>query len=580
MDDINTPNPPAPGVGWDYCWTPNATNGTWTEYVWAFSPDTLPSGDYSTYQPLTDLIGCPLNGEWTITVTDLWTRDNGWIFSWSLNLDPSLYPIQETFTPALTDYSWLADPTIIVHSPDSIVAVPANAGTAGYVFEMQDTFGCVYEQAVQVPVLPAMHSDCLNCPTELEGLKDTSLCEGESYLVNTTAEALDIEGVTFEAFPYITIDEEIHTGGNALQSSLNINSLQPAMLTDAVTQISTVCIDIEHGNVGDLAIWLQAPGGQLLELSSGNGGAGTSYTQTCFSPVALLPITSASAPFTGDYQPEGNWSSLDGSPLNGEWQLLVSDELLNDHNGQLLHWSIDFVNEYQQTFSWTPSLNISCSNCPDPELTPLTNTQYILTVVDNYNCILMDTINVEVINTLAAPQPLCEVVGADAMNMYWSAINGASSYEISLDGGASWLPANGTNSHLLTGLIDGETIDFLVRAIVPGSPCPSAEGSTQCTFGGCQLSISLSDLEAPACWDSGGGSIVLSSSNAQGNLNYYLDNSGPLGPMINGIGSGNYSITAEDNWGCRDTIDFFMPAAPDSIQIAITIDSISCAGGQ
>ena len=32
----------------------------------------------------------PLNGEWTIIVTDLWPIDNGFMFEWSIAFDPSL----------------------------------------------------------------------------------------------------------------------------------------------------------------------------------------------------------------------------------------------------------------------------------------------------------------------------------------------------------------------------------------------------------------------------------------------------------------------------------------------------------
>ena len=53
---------PIPGVGYDYCWTPDATNGTWLEYANANLPPTLPPGDYNSVDPLSLLVGCPLNG--------------------------------------------------------------------------------------------------------------------------------------------------------------------------------------------------------------------------------------------------------------------------------------------------------------------------------------------------------------------------------------------------------------------------------------------------------------------------------------------------------------------------------------
>ncbi len=39
----------------------------------------LPASDFS------ELVGCPLNGDWTVQICDNWSSDNGWIFSWSLD---------------------------------------------------------------------------------------------------------------------------------------------------------------------------------------------------------------------------------------------------------------------------------------------------------------------------------------------------------------------------------------------------------------------------------------------------------------------------------------------------------------
>ena len=36
--------------------------------------------------------GCELNGTWTLRCIDDWEIDNGYIFWWSLEFDPSLIP--------------------------------------------------------------------------------------------------------------------------------------------------------------------------------------------------------------------------------------------------------------------------------------------------------------------------------------------------------------------------------------------------------------------------------------------------------------------------------------------------------
>ncbi len=89
---------PIPGTGYNYCWTPDATNGTWLEYANQNNAQTLPPGDYQPYESFDSLIGCPLNGTWTISIEDLWLIDNGTIFNWSIILENSLDTLMDADT--------------------------------------------------------------------------------------------------------------------------------------------------------------------------------------------------------------------------------------------------------------------------------------------------------------------------------------------------------------------------------------------------------------------------------------------------------------------------------------------------
>jgi subtilisin-like proprotein convertase family protein len=61
-----------------------------------------------------------------------------------------------------------------------------------------------------------------------------------------------------------------------------------------------------------------------------------------FSPDATNPISSGTAPFSGDFQPDGAWNTLDGAPLNGDWQLVVINNQPNNGSGQIISWTITF----------------------------------------------------------------------------------------------------------------------------------------------------------------------------------------------------------------------------------------------
>ncbi len=175
----NDATPDIPGTCWDYCWSPTATNGTWVQN----SGGTLASGTYQSLDPMTNLIGCPLNGTWTITFVDLWGSDNGFLCSWALNFDPSLFPSLTQYTPVLG----LADPDSAAWSgtgfvPDPTdptigVATPPDPGVYDYVFTVMDNFGCSYDTTIQITVEPTPQG-----PILITG--DNVVCDGSLAYLN------------------------------------------------------------------------------------------------------------------------------------------------------------------------------------------------------------------------------------------------------------------------------------------------------------------------------------------------------------------------------------------------------------
>ncbi|MBD3638289.1 MAG: proprotein convertase P-domain-containing protein, partial [Crocinitomicaceae bacterium] len=111
---------------------------------------------------------------------------------------------------------------------------------------------------------------------------------------------------------------------------------------DGTYGVTSVCIWITHPWDADLDIFLQAPDGTMVELSTDNGGSGDNYNGTCFSMSAGTSITAGVAPFAGSYIPEGNLSSVNnGQNANGTWSLCVADDVGVDA-GFLNSWQINF----------------------------------------------------------------------------------------------------------------------------------------------------------------------------------------------------------------------------------------------
>lgn len=150
------------GVCEEYCFSessaamPAWVNGYNT--VAASGPSAGSMVEPGLYNPeesfVSQLAGCPINGNWTLTVRDNLGIDDGWICSWGVTFNASLNPDNETYAPTIESEQWAADPTILWGETDTaIVVVPTSLGTHGYTFEVIDNFGCYYDTTVNVEVI-------------------------------------------------------------------------------------------------------------------------------------------------------------------------------------------------------------------------------------------------------------------------------------------------------------------------------------------------------------------------------------------------------------------------------------------
>jgi gliding motility-associated-like protein len=169
-----------PGVGYDYCFTMNATQTLDDIAATVPNNQTVPAGDYLPIESFSSLIGCPINGVWTLNIRDRVINDNGWVFNWQITFDPSIVPTQgNSFIPTIVNTTWMnADPptpAIISQNPPNAVAQPVEPGTACYMFQVTDDFGCNYDTTVCFIVLPSDTADftypgtpfCNNDPNQL-----------------------------------------------------------------------------------------------------------------------------------------------------------------------------------------------------------------------------------------------------------------------------------------------------------------------------------------------------------------------------------------------------------------------------
>src|SRR5574343_470839 len=170
-----------PGTGSLYCFTPTATTllvngGT----VTSGSPagNSIAAGNYMPVDPFTNLVGCPLNGTWTIQVTDNLSADDGYIFNWDVNFTTP--PATGSFTPTIASQGWNAATGLTSTGLTTATVTPTAAGTPCYTYTVVDNFGCTWTQNQCITV---------NANTPVNAGADVTICTGGSTTLTASGAA-------------------------------------------------------------------------------------------------------------------------------------------------------------------------------------------------------------------------------------------------------------------------------------------------------------------------------------------------------------------------------------------------------
>ena len=199
-----------PGIGWDYEFKPGATGcfgngGATVGYnyadqcgqTWA-GPSLIPSVPntftntpttpvfYGSYQDLTALLGCPLNGNWRVTVCDHWGADNGYIFNWSLSLDQSIIPGGWGYTVDVDTVIWHGTSIVSTGKTSAYINL-TTPGVNNYTLTIIDDYGCAYDTTFTIEVVQSP------IPNINDGLDTARICAGEIMILNANYNDPDAE---------------------------------------------------------------------------------------------------------------------------------------------------------------------------------------------------------------------------------------------------------------------------------------------------------------------------------------------------------------------------------------------------
>lgn len=153
----------------------------------------MPADDFS------QLIGCPLNGVWSIEICDNLGVDNGWVFSWSMDICGLDNPLDCQYTVGIDSIRWAPDYSVggiraqILNDDSAYISTPDTAGDFPVVAYVYDEFGCVWDTLT--------HIKTTWTPQPYIGA-DTSLCDPDVITLNATDKHHDNGEFSYQWGPF------------------------------------------------------------------------------------------------------------------------------------------------------------------------------------------------------------------------------------------------------------------------------------------------------------------------------------------------------------------------------------------
>lgn len=592
VDNAITPNL-NPGVGYQYCWTNNPTYPTMGALISPTAPGPppihtfttlagntytdyyLPAGSYTPRQSFIGLLGSPLNGNWTLRVTDNFAQDNGYIFDWSLSLQtdlpdsivvltqPAPPNISHTSTPpscGLTDGA--IDLSVVGSHPpftylwsNGVTSQDLTGLAAGtYEVTLTDTLGCSYNYRVNLSNTGAVNVSAVvsneTCANATNGAIDLNIGAGSFTFAwstgDTTEDLTNLAAGTYA----VTI-----TDGTCV--AVEQYSIQAAPILIATASLTNEnCGDQEgeinlqvRGNQGSLAYqWSTGDStANLTDLQQGLYVVTISDANGCTLVDSFQLIN-----LVGNCIPS---CDLDISSF------LASNETCGDATG-----AIDL-----SVFSSSGPISYVWSNgATTQDLNNLSAGIYSITVNDAIGC--QDTLTVAVTN-----QTNGLFISSFSATDEWCS-NGAGALTVNVSGGALpysyWWSNGGTTASLSNVSAGTYTV-----SITDAAGC-LVQGTGVVNNNTGDLTQTYGNAVDEVCGD-GQGSIDIIVTSSQTPLSYLWSNGATTEDLI-GLSAGNYQATVTDATGCLLVTPVYTinNASGNFLLDNIDVDDEVCGNGQ
>lgn len=244
---------------------------------------------------------------------------------------------------------------------------------------------------------------------------------------------ISVYGQTFDGNAPLVFPPPPFTSG-VVASEASVSGI--GLLNDC-KRIDRVKINLNHTWTDDIAIFLIAPSGEVLDLAVRPGSpGGDNMIDTEFGDDAGSFLNSSTNPFTGFFKPDGREpdnlfpyntsnplgtftfaNTFNGVNADGDWSLYINDFVVGDV-GILNSWSITFTDDPNFVLTVNAGADVNICSGEDVDLSvvpnnntytynwsngandqtitvsPTVTTEYIVTVTTPSNCAGIDTVNV------------------------------------------------------------------------------------------------------------------------------------------------------------------------------------------
>ncbi len=592
VDQWNSSNV-TPGIGYNYCWNNNPTYPTMNDliqsqnipyytYVSTFgntlSDYYLPEGAYTPVENFDNLIGAPLNGMWSLIVTDNYPLDNGYIFEWSIslsaNLPDSVFTISEpeeiNVTHSYTEpdcgvanggidltVSGTAAPYSYLWSNGETTQNISNITAGTYTVAITGADTCTYEYTYNLsnntaPVLEATIVDEI-CYGANNGSIDLSVSNGaEPYSFDWSNGSITEDITNLSPGEYqVTVTD--NNGCIAVQSFI-VNSASKIKING----------EVEHEYCGDEegSIDISVNGGVPPYTFNWNNGANTEDIDELSQGEYIVTVTDQNnctqvANFTINNYVGNCIPNCDLAISNAT----ITNEYCGNDDG-----AIDltiFTSNYPYNVEWS-------SGQTTEDISMLSKGNYTVTITDAENCELTQTytINNETGNfDLVNINTIHETCG-----------NQGGAVDITVNGGAlpySYQWSNGSTTEDINNLHAG---NYSVE-VTDANNC-KIDGETQVQNQAGTLELAWYFTVNEECGNSNGSiDILVEGGTPPYSYNwmneYYTED-------LTNISAGTYYCTITDATGCSlVTPDFIIENESGSLNISdIDIDHEVCGNGQ